>query len=63
MFASKYVKKDQMNKDDNRGTIIVARCDLAPGADGPHFFLVKAEKIDIATFKGNFSKKHGPLLV
>ena len=52
MFASKYVKKDQMNKDDNRGTIIVARCDLAPGADGPHFFLVKAEKIDLATFKG-----------
>ena len=49
-------------KGDNRGTITIARCGLASGADGPHFYLVKAEKIDLQTFKGNFSTKHGALL-
>ena len=58
VVASKYVKKQQMNKDDNRGTITIARCGLASGVDGPRFFLVKAEKIDLDTFKGNFSRKH-----
>ena len=54
-----YVKKNQINKSDNRGTITIARCGLASGADGPCFYLVKAEKIDVQTFKGNFSIKHG----
>ena len=59
LVASKYVKKHKITKDDNRGTITVSRCGLASGADGPSFYLVKDEKIDLQTFKGNFSTKHG----
>ena len=58
VVASKAVKKHQMNKDDNRGTITIARCGLASGADGPRFFLVKGEKVEMRTFQGNFAKKH-----
>ena len=47
-----------MNKDDNRGTITIARCGLASEADGPRFFLVKGEKVEMRSFQGNFSKKH-----
>ena len=32
---------------------------LASGADGPHFYLVKAEKIYLQKFKANLSTKHG----
>ena len=59
LVASKYVKKHNITKDDNRGTITVSRCGLASGADGPSFYLVKDEKIDLQTFKGNFSTKNG----
>ena len=59
VFASKYIKKHQINKGKNRGTITIARCVLESGADGPCFYLVDAEKIDLQTFKGNFSTKHG----
>ena len=58
MVASKAVKKNQTNTDDNRGTITIFRCGLASGVDGPRFYLVKAENIDIQTFKGDFAKKH-----
>ena len=58
VVASKYVKKHQINMDDNRGTINVHQCGLASGVDGPRFYLVKAEKIDIQTFKGDFANKH-----
>ena len=54
VVASKYVKKHQIKKGDNRGTIKISCCGLASGADGPRFHLVKAEKIDLQTFKGNF---------
>ena len=57
--ASKYVKKHQINKGENHGTITIARCGLASGADGPRFYLVKADKINLQTFKGKFSTKHG----
>ena len=46
-----------MNKYNNRGTITIARRGLASGADGPQLFLVKAEKIDLDTFKKEFSGK------
>ena len=59
LIASKYVKKHQINKSDNRGTITIARCGLAAGVDGPRFYLVKADNIDLQKFKGNFSTKHG----
>ena len=59
VVASKYVKKHQINKGDNRVTITIARCGLASGADGPNFYFVNAEKINLQTFKGNFSTKHG----
>ena len=58
MVASKYVKKHQINMDDNRGTITISCCGLASGADVPRLYLVKAEKIDIQTFKGDFAEKH-----
>jgi hypothetical protein len=58
VVASKYVKKQQINTSDNKGTITVARCGLASGIDGPRFFLVKGEKIELSTFKGNFAAKH-----
>ena len=58
MVASKHVKKHQMNKDDNRGSITISRSGLASGQEGPRFFLVKAEKIENNAFK-NFSKQHG----
>ena len=61
VVASKYVKKHQVNKGENHGTITIARCGLASGADGPRFYLVKSEKIDLQKFKGNFSTKHGAL--
>ena len=61
MVASKAVKKHQTNIDDNRGTINISCCGLAPGVVGPSFYLVKAEKIDLQTFKGNFAKKHKAL--
>ena len=53
VIASKAVKKQQINKSDNKGT------SLASGADGPRFFLVKGEKFDRATFTGDFAAKHG----
>ena len=58
MIASKAVKKHQTNTDNKRGTITFYRCGLASGVDGPRFYLMKAEKIDIQTFKDNFAKKH-----
>ena len=58
VVASKYVKKHQINKGDNSGTITIARCGIESGADGPRFYLVKAERIDLQKFKGNFSTKH-----
>ena len=45
--AYKYVKKHQINKGENCGTITIARYGLASGADGPRFYLMKAEKIDL----------------
>ena len=59
LFASKYVKKHQIDKGDNSGTITIARCGLASGANSPRFYLVKVKKIDLKKFKGNFSTKHG----
>ena len=47
VVASKYVKKHQINKGDNRLTIKIVRCGIASGEDGPRFYLVKAEKIDL----------------
>ena len=58
MLASKAVKKYQTNTDNNRRTATISRCGLASGGDGPRLYFVKAEKIDIQTFKGNFTKKH-----
>ena len=58
MLSSKYVNKHQTNTDNNRGTITIHLCGLASGVDDPRFYLVKAEKIDIQTFKGDFEKKH-----
>ena len=58
VLASKAVKKHQTNTDDNHGTITISCCGLASGVDGPRFYLVKAEKIDLQTFKGDFTKKH-----
>ena len=47
VFASKYVKKHQISKGDNCGTITIDRCCIASGAESPHFYLVKAENIDM----------------
>ena len=58
MLASKAVKKYQTNADDNRRTVNIYWCGLASGGDGPRLYFVKAEKIDIQNFKGNFAKKH-----
>ena len=58
VVASKYLKKHQINKSDNRGTITIARCGLASGADGPSFYLVKDKNINLQTFKRNFSTKN-----
>ena len=58
VVASKYVKKQQINKDDNRGLITISRSGLAAGHEGPRFFLVKAEKVEHDIFK-DFSRKHG----
>ena len=58
MLASKAVKKHQTNMDDDHGTITISCCGLASGVDDPHFYLAKAENIDLQTFKGNFAKKH-----
>ena len=58
MVASKSVKKHQTNTDDNRGNITIYLFGLASGVDAPRFYLVKAENIDIQTFKGDFTKKH-----
>ena len=49
VVASKAVNKHQMNKDENRGTIIIARYSLASGADGSRFFLVNGEKVEMRT--------------
>ena len=57
--AYKYVKKNLISKGENNGTITISCCSLASGADGPLFYLVKADKIDLQKFKGNFSTKHG----
>ena len=57
MVASKAVKKNQTNTDDNRGTITISRCSLASIFDDPRFYLMKAERIYIQTFKGEFAKK------
>ena len=59
LVAYKYVNKHQINKGENCGTITIACCGLLSGADGPHFNLVKADNINLHTFKGNFSTKHG----
>ena len=58
MVASKVVKKHKTNTDDNRRTITIYRCGLASGVDVPRFYLMKAEKIDLQTSKGNFKNKH-----
>ena len=58
MVASKAVKKHQKNTDNNHRTVTISFCGLASGVDGPLFYLVKAENIDIQTFKGDFTKKH-----
>ena len=58
VVASKAVKKHQMNMDNNRWTITIYRCGLASGVDDPYLYLVKAENIDIQTFKVDFAKKH-----
>ena len=58
MVASKALKKHQTDTDDNCRTITIYFCGLASGVDGPRFYLVKSEKIDIQTFKGKFAKKH-----
>ena len=58
MIASKAVNKHQMNTNDNRGTITFYCCGLASVVDGPRFYLVNAEKIDIQTFKSNFANNH-----
>ena len=58
MVDSKAVKKHKKNTNNNRGTISISSCGIASGVDDPYFYLVKAEKIDIQTFKGDFKKKH-----
>ena len=58
VVASKYFKKQQINKDNNCSTITISRCDLASGADCPQLYFFKAEKIDLDTFKGYLSRKH-----
>ena len=58
VVASKAVNKHQKITDDNRETITISRYGLASVVDGPHFYLVQAEKIYIQTFKGDLSKKH-----
>ena len=58
MLASKALNKHQTNTYNNRLNITIYRCGLASGLDGPHFYFVKAEKIDIQTYKGGFAKKH-----
>ena len=58
VLTSKAANKHQTNLDYNRGTITIYRFDPASGVDGPRFYLVKAEKIDIQNFKVDFSKKH-----
>ena len=58
VVASKYVKKHKISKGENCVTIKIARCGIASGAYGPHLYLVKGEKIDLQTFKGNFSTNH-----
>ena len=57
VVASKYIKKQQINKDDNRGTVTIAGSGLKNGQEGPRFFLVKAEKVEHSTFK-TFAAKH-----
>ena len=59
VVTSKYVKKHQINKGDNRGNITIACCGIESGSDGPSFYLLNSEKIYLQTFKGNFSTKHG----
>ena len=58
MVASKTVKKHQTNTNDNRRTITISCCCLASGVDVPRFYLVKAEKIDLQNFKGDFAQNH-----
>ena len=58
MLASKAVKKHQTNTEDKRGTITISCYGLASGVDGPRFYLVKAENIDLQNLKNNFAKKH-----
>ena len=58
MVASKALKKHQTNTDNNCGTITISCCGLASGVYAPRFYLVKAEEIDLQTFKGDFTKKH-----
>jgi hypothetical protein len=58
VVASKHVKKQQINKDDNRASITICRCGLASGDEGPRYFLVKAEKIENNALKGDFARKH-----
>ena len=57
VVASKYVKKHQINKHGNRGTITIARCGLESGADGPSFYLVKEKKIYLQKLKSNISNQ------
>ena len=58
MVYSKSVNKHQTNTDNKCGTITISHCGLASGSDDPHFYLAKAENIDIQTFKGDFAKNH-----
>ena len=48
-----------MNIDDNHGSITIDQCGFASGSDDDRFYLIKGENIDLETFKGDFSSKHG----
>ena len=48
-----------MNIYDKHTTIKIFQCGIASGAYGPWLFLVKSYNIDLDTFKGCFSRKHG----
>ena len=51
VVASMYVKKYQMSKDNNHGSITIVRVGLAVGVEGPRFFLAKGEKVDHVALK------------
>ena len=41
IVGSKFVKKHEVNTDDNRDSIIINRSGLASGAEGPRMFLMR----------------------